>query len=218
MKIRNFYKDNGSVMLETILVLPMYLVFITVIFFSGEVSLYRNLLLQMDQHDLWAVGTRNNSSTSSVAEKLFGTLGTRDFMGDFEITAQDKDAKTLSSNEWWQKNSLKNNAVLKVPGWIKSVRILVSNHPVNYKEEFKLRENDDKLALYSRNETNAWRNNCQSGEDLCKQQSGKEEPGWMTVVNENYAGKDNVPSKISGKAISAYERQIPAYGVFTGEQ
>ena len=53
MRMRDLYKDNkGSVMLETILVLPMYLVFITVIFLAGELSLYRNLLLQMDQHDL----------------------------------------------------------------------------------------------------------------------------------------------------------------------
>lgn len=218
MKIIILHNDEGSVMLETILVLPVYLIFITVIFFAGEMSLYRNLLLQMDQHDLWAEGAREVTAgdRETIIEAFFPTTGERNFMGDFESPAQEKDPKVLSSNGWWQKNALKNDAVLKVPGWIRSVRVLVSSHPVNYKDEFKLRENDEKLVLFSRNDKNQWRNNCHAGEKLCSSSGG--EPAWVTIINENYPGKNNEPAKITAGGISAYERQVPAYGIFTGEQ
>ena len=61
----------------------------------------------------------------------------RFFVGNFEITAKEKDETVYSNNGWWQKNALKNNAILKVPGWIQSVRVLISNHTSNYKDEFK---------------------------------------------------------------------------------
>ena len=211
------YNDKGSVMLETILVLPMYLVFITVIFFAGEVSLYRNLLLQMDQHDIWALGAREPSEVN-VAEDFFGSIGKRDFMGDFEITAKDKDETVVSSNGWWKKNALKNNAVLKVPGWIKSIRVLSgltgqkSDKVFNYSNEFELRKNDEKLVLYSRNNNEARSKN---GENLCKAVSGSQ-PAWVTIANENYAGSDE-GQELSGKSVSAYTRQTSVYGVFTGE-
>ena len=218
MRMRNLYNDNkGSVMLETILVLPMYLVFITVIFFAGEVSLYRNLLLQMDQHDLWALGAREPSEVN-VAEDFFGSIGKRDFMGDFEITAKDKDETVVSSNGWWKKNALKNNAVLKVPGWIKSIRVLSglmgqkSDEAFNYSNEFELRKNDEKLVLYSRNNND---NRTKNGEDLCKAVSDGQ-PAWVTIANENYAGSDE-GQELSGKSVSAYTRQTSVYGVFTGE-
>ena len=218
MRMRDLYNDNkGSVMLETILVLPMYLVFITVIFFAGEMSLYRNLLLQMDQHDLWAWGAKEPSE-SNVAENLFGSLGKRDFMGDFEITAKDKNETVVSSNGWWKKNALKNNAVLKVPGWIKSIRVLgglmgqKSDEAFNYSNEFELRKNDEKLVLYSRNNND---DRTKKGEDLCKAVSDGQ-PAWVTIANENYAGSDEV-QELSGKSVSAYTRQTSVYGVFTGE-
>ena len=218
MRIRDLYNDNkGSVMLETILVLPMYLVFITVIFFAGEVSLYRNLLLQMDQHDLWALGAREPSEVN-VAEDFFGSIGKRDFMGDFEITAKDKDETVVSSNGWWKKNALKNNAVLKVPAWIKSIRVLSglmgqkSDEAFNYSNEFELRKNDKKLVLYSRNNND---NRTKNGEDLCKAVSDGQ-PAWVTIANENYAGSDE-GQELSGKSVSAYTRQTSVYGVFTGE-
>ena len=219
MEMSNLYKDNkGSVMLETILVLPMYLVFITVIFFAGEVSLYRNLLLQMDQHDLWAWGAKTPVE-GNAAKDLFGSVGKRDFMGDFEITAKDKAETVVSTNGWWKKNALKNNAVLKVPAWIKSIRVLKElmgpkpDKEFKYSNEFELRKNDKKLELYSRNNN---KNRDKNGEDLCKKQNGNA-PAWITVVNENYAGNNEVQS-ISGESVSAYTRQIPVYGVFTGEQ
>ena len=211
------YNDKGSVMLETILVLPMYLVFITVIFFAGEVSLYRNLLLQMDQHDLWAWGAKDPSEIN-VAEDFFGSIGKRDFMGDFEITAKDKDETVVSSNGWWKKNALKNNAVLKVPGWIKSIRVLgglmgqKSDEAFNYSNEFELRKNDEKLVLYSRNNND---NRTKNGEDLCKAVSDGQ-PAWVTIANENYAGSDEIQN-VSGKSVSAYTRQTSVYGIFTGE-
>ena len=211
------YNDKGSVMLETILVLPMYLVFITVIFFAGEVSLYRNLLLQMDQHDLWAWGAKDPSEVN-VAEDFFGSIGKRDFMGDFEITAKDKDETVVSSNGWWKKNALKNNAVLKVPGWIKSIRVLSglmgqkSDEAFNYSNEFELRKNDKKLVLYSRNNND---DRTKNGEDLCKTVSNGQ-PAWVTIANENYAGSDE-GQELSGKSVSAYTRQTSVYGVFTGE-
>ena len=218
MRMRNLYNDNkGSVMLETILVLPMYLVFITVIFFAGEVSLYRNLLLQMDQHDLWALGAREPSEVN-VAEDFFGSIGKRDFMGDFEITAKDKDETVVSSNGWWKKNALKNNAVLKVPGWIKSIRVLSglmgqkSDEAFNYSNEFELRKNDKKLVLYSRNNND---DRTKNGEDLCKAVSDGQ-PAWVTIANENYAGSDE-GQELSGKSVSAYTRQTSVYGVFAGE-
>ena len=218
MRMRNLYNDNkGSVMLETILVLPMYLVFITVIFFAGEVSLYRNLLLQMDQHDLWALGAKDPSEVN-VAEDFFGSIGKRDFMGDFEITAKDKDETVVSSNGWWKKNALKNNAVLKVPAWIKSIRVLgglmgqKSDEAFNYSNEFELRKNDEKLVLYSRNSND---DRTKNGEDLCKAVSDGQ-PAWVTIANENYAGSDE-GQELSGKSVSAYTRQTSVYGVFTGE-
>ena len=218
MRMRDLYNDNkGSVMLETILVLPMYLVFITVIFFAGEVSLYRNLLLQMDQHDLWAWGAKDPSEIN-VAEELFGSLGKRDFMGDFEITAKDKDETVVSSNGWWKKNALKNNAVLKVPGWIKSIRVLnglmgqKSDEAFDYSNEFELRKNDEKLVLYSRNNNG---DRTKNGEDLCNAVGGSL-PAWVTIANENYAGSDEVQN-VSGKSVFAYTRQTSVYGVFTGE-
>lgn len=218
MRMRNLYNDNkGSVMLETILVLPMYLVFITVIFFAGEVSLYRNLLLQMDQHDLWALGAREPSEVN-VAEDFFGSIGKRDFMGDFEITAKDKDETVVSSNGWWKKNALKNNAVLKVPAWIKSIRVLSglmgqkSDEAFNYSNEFELRKNDEKLVLYSRNNND---DRTKNGENLCKAVSDGQ-PAWVTIANENYAGSDE-GQEVSGKSVSAYTRQTSVYGVFTGE-
>ena len=221
MRMRDLYNDNkGSVMLETILVLPMYLVFITVIFFAGEVSLYRNLLLQMDQHDLWAWGAKESVENNEVPEKLFGSIGKRDFMGDFEITAKDKDETVVSSNGWWKKNALKNNAVLKVPGWIKSIRVLSglmgqkSDEAFNYSNEFELRKNDEKLVLYSRNNNEARSKN---GENLCKAVSSSQ-PAWVTIANENYAGSDEGQA-VSGKSVSFYTdaKQISAYGVFTEE-
>ena len=218
MRIRDLYNDNkGSVMLETILVLPMYLVFITVIFFAGEVSLYHNLLLQMDQHDLWAWGAKAPSEIN-VAEDFFGSIGKRDFMGDFEITAKDKDETVVSSNGWWKKNALKNNAVLKVPAWIKSIRVLSglmgqkSDEAFNYSNEFELRKNDKKLVLYSRNNND---DRTKNGENLCKAVSGGQ-PAWVTIANENYAGSDE-GQELSGKSVSAYTRQTSVYGVFTGE-
>ena len=218
MRMRNLYNDNkGSVMLETILVLPMYLVFITVIFFAGEMSLYRNLLLQMDQHDLWALGAREPSEVN-VAEDFFGAIGKRDFMGDFEITAKDKDETVVSSNGWWKKNALKNNAVLKVPGWIKSIRVLSglmgqkSDEAFNYSNEFELRKNDEKLVLYSRNNND---DRTKNGENLCKAVSNGQ-PAWVTIANENYAGSDE-GQELSGKSVSAYTRQTSVYGVFTEE-
>ena len=221
MRMRDLYNDNkGSVMLETILVLPMYLVFITVIFFAGEMSLYRNLLLQMDQHDLWAWGAKESVENNEVPEKLFGSIGKRDFMGDFEITAKDKDETVVSSNGWWKKNALKNNAVLKVPAWIKSIRVLsglmgqTSDKKFNYSNEFELRKNDEKLVLYSRNNNEARSKN---GENLCKAVSGSL-PAWVTIANENYAGSDEGQA-VSGKSVSFYTdaKQISAYGVFTEE-
>ena len=218
MRMRNLYKDNkGSVMLETILVLPMYLVFITVIFLAGELSLYRNLLLQMDQHDLWALGAKSPTKVDT-AEKLFGSVGKRDFMGDFEITAKDKDETVVSSNGWWKKNALKNNAVLKVPGWIKSIRVLnglmgqKSDEAFDYSNEFELRKNDEKLVLYSRNNNG---DRTKNGEDLCNAVGGSL-PAWVTIANENYAGSDEVQN-VSGKSVFAYTRQTSVYGVFTGE-
>ena len=218
MRMRNLYNDNkGSVMLETILVLPMYLVFITVIFFAGEMSLYRNLLLQMDQHDLWALGAREPSEVN-VAEDFFGAIGKRDFMGDFEITAKDKNETVVSSNGWWKKNALKNNAVLKVPGWIKSIRVLSglmgqkSDEAFNYSNEFELRKNDEKLVLYSRNNND---DRTKNGENLCKAVSNGQ-PAWVTIANENYAGSDE-GQELSGKSVSAYTRQTSVYGVFTEE-
>ena len=218
MRMRDLYNDNkGSVMLETILVLPMYLVFITVIFFAGEVSLYRNLLLQMDQHDLWAWGAKAPSEVN-VAEDFFGSIGKRDFMGDFEVTAKDKDETVVSSNGWWKKNALKNNAVLKVPAWIKSIRVLsglmgqTSDKKFNYSNEFELRKNDKKLVLYSRNNND---DRTKNGEDLCKAVSNGQ-PAWVTIANENYAGSDE-GQELSGKSVSAYTRQTSVYGVFTGE-
>ena len=220
MRMRDLYNDNkGSVMLETILVLPMYLVFITVIFFAGEVSLYHNLLLQMDQHDLWAWGAKDPSEVN-VAEDFFGSIGKRDFMGDFEITAKDKDETVVSSNGWWKKNALKNNAVLKVPGWIKSIRVLSglmgqkSDEAFNYSNEFELRKNDEKLVLYSRNNND---DRTKNGENLCKAVSGSQ-PAWVTIANENYAGSDEGQA-VSGKSVSFYTdaKQISAYGVFTKE-
>ena len=218
MRMRNLYNDNkGSVMLETILVLPMYLVFITVIFFAGEVSLYRNLLLQMDQHDLWAWGAKDPSEVN-VAEDFFGSIGKRDFMGDFEITTKDKDETVVSSNGWWKKNALKNNAVLKVPAWIKSIRVLSglmgqkSDEAFNYSNEFELRKNDKKLVLYSRNSND---DRTKNGEDLCKAVSDGQ-PAGVTIANENYAGSVEA-QELAGKSVSAYTRQTSVYGVFTGE-
>ena len=205
MRMRNLYKDNkGSVMLETILVLPMYLVFITVIFLAGELSLYRNLLLQMDQHDLWALGAKSPTKVDT-AEKLFGSVGKRDFMGDFEITAKDQDEKVLSTNGWWKKNALKNNAVLKVPGWIKSIRVLSglmgqnSHKAFNYSNGFELRKNDEKLVLYSRNSEENWRGACE-GADLC----AGSVPLWVTVANENSVGSADGPEQVLGEAILPY--------------
>ena len=205
-------------MLETILVLPMYLVFIAVIFFVGEAALYRNLLLQMDQHDLWSAGSREAVTGNDVAEDLFGNLGVREFMGNFEISKPEQDEKILSSNGWWQKNALKNNAILKVPGWISAVRVLTSEHPVNYGEEFNLRENDKKLELYSRNQNDHWRNGCKNGEDLCADSAGNGIPVWVSIMNENYAGNNNFPAAVRGDSVSAYQRRISDYGIFTGEQ
>ena len=139
-------------------------------------------------------------------------------MGDFEITAKDKDETVVSSNGWWKKNALKNNAVLKVPRWIKSIRVLgglmgqKSDEAFNYSNEFELRKNDEKLVLYSRNNND---DRTKNGEDLCKAVSDGQ-PAWVTIANENYAGSDE-GQELSGKSVSAYTRQTSVYGVFTGE-
>ena len=132
--------------------------------------------------------------------------------------AKDKDETVVSSNGWWKKNALKNNAVLKVPRWIKSIRVLSglmgqkSDEAFNYSNEFELRKNDEKLVLYSRNNND---DRTKNGEDLCKAVSDGQ-PAWVTIANENYAGSDE-GQELSGKSVSAYTRQTSVYGVFTGE-
>ena len=131
---------------------------------------------------------------------------------------KDKNETVVSSNGWWKKNALKNNAVLKVPGWIKSIRVLSglmgqkSDEAFNYSNEFELRKNDKKLVLYSRNNND---DRTKNGEDLCKAVSDGQ-PAWVTIANENYAGSDE-GQELSGKSVSAYTRQTSVYGVFTGE-
>ncbi len=216
MRKSYIHNDCGSVMLETILVLPVYLVFIATVFFVGELSLYRNLLVQLDQYDLWNIGNRANSLSkhNDVLSVLFGTTGQRDFAGDLEIGDMEKDERVLSANNWWQKNSLRNTATLKMPSWVKNIRF-ISGSTIDNKDLYTF-SSGEKKVLFSRYDNNSWRNAAESGSALCEQTNSKASPEWVNIVNENYVGNDGGVG-VSGNFISEYTRKTSAYGIFTGE-
>lgn len=60
---------HGSVLMETILVIPLYIAFLSGIFLLGDLELGRNHLIAADRFGVWTSGTRHAETESDETKK-----------------------------------------------------------------------------------------------------------------------------------------------------
>lgn len=66
---KNFSGAQGSVLMETILVIPLYIAFLSGIFLLGDLELGRNHLIAADRFAVWMSGTRHTEMESDEVKK-----------------------------------------------------------------------------------------------------------------------------------------------------
>lgn len=228
-------QEEGSVMLETILVLPVYFILIAVTFYVGEISLYRNLLLELDGYDTQRTGNRN-AAAAEEREKIISFLfqipdGTSRKWSGFEYEGVER-RQEESSNQWWQRTEVCNQGALILPEWIKGIRYLTrpkgsETGPVRDGGKYIFYGSTGRngtvrsVPFYSRKDTNRWRGGqyADGGAGLCVD----ENPLWAVIAGENYCGSSG--RACYGKELSEYLRTgfdrtgsgASPYQIFSGE-
>ena len=237
--MKTVLEDKGSVMLETILVLPVYFILIAVTFYVGEISLYRNLLLELDGYDMQRQGSRNvNSETDRRADAVKFLFQIKDETdrkwSGFRYEGMEEQPREVSSNEWWQATRVLNKGFLTLPSWIKGIFYLSGLHDpqtrqgkgrekfIFYGSSVQMQNGNavSSLPFFSRKDENQWRGgDHKEGEKLC----ADDIPAWTVIAGENYCGSAGPVCR--GGKLEEYSRSgfdkngngISAYRIFSGE-
>jgi hypothetical protein len=77
--------ERGSILMETIMVLPLYVVMIGGIFWVGELCLAKNKLVMADRYAAWNAGNRHRVSKGGIQSEIQNTYFRKDEVGEQPI-------------------------------------------------------------------------------------------------------------------------------------
>ena len=87
-------RDGGSVLLETVMVLPLFLLLIGGIMWFGQLSIDRQKLVIADRYIAWNFGNRHGGSYYDTPTRFFGTTAKYDQVQQIFMLK--------TEGEWWQ--------------------------------------------------------------------------------------------------------------------
>ncbi len=183
--------DCGVVKLETVLVLPIYLIMFAGLFWLGELVTDRSKLMVLDYGNAWSYGVRHGDGLSSG--QLFNLI----FNGQTELSLNGGET-VASSADWWTEKRINGRLTVNQPSWINVIaRIMniywkapeksgmadseyqsmtMNSRDLKYRGEFAFTQ-----TLYSRSDTYGKRRNLNSG--------GQLSATWRSVYQENFAAE-----------------------------
>lgn len=208
--------ECGAIMMETLLVLPVYLILLGGLFWVGDVAATKSKLLIFDQGNVWAAGTRHGGTP----ENILGVSVFRTQIGNSEF----KNLSGLAGNReagtavWWNEHRTQGTVNVNMPQWISIIASLtnifspspstVGLSTVSAVSIYAREENDAQLTrtLYSRADTSDWRRSCQFGESLCPSAAGAL-PVWVNICNEDFPGEaTGSGNTVTGVSVTHYLR------------
>ncbi len=81
--------ERGSVLMETVIAIPLFLVLIGGMFWLGELMLAKHKLVASDRFAAWNAGNRHGNGTGGIDAKLKENMFATDQVGDQEIAGID---------------------------------------------------------------------------------------------------------------------------------
>lgn len=112
---------QGSVLMETVLVIPLYLVLLSGVFWLGDLSLLRAKVTFFDRLAAWSSGNRHDGNSGGLSEQL-----KQDFLNPAQVGKQEVEsvrADSSSSGDAWSRIAGATvEAALEPPVWTQSWR------------------------------------------------------------------------------------------------
>ena len=120
--MKAFWHDRqGSVLMETVLVIPLYLVLLSGVFWLGDLSLLRAKTTFFDRLAAWSSGNRHEKNSGSPAEQL-----EQDFLNPAQVGKQEVESvrtdSAASGDAWSRIAGATVKAALEPPVWTQSWR------------------------------------------------------------------------------------------------
>lgn len=198
-------------MLETILSLPIYLILLAGLFWTGDIVTSRSKLLAADHAGTWTNASRhNNLSSGTIAGTFYGgQMGS----GNYDvanITGFNLNSSTGTNSEWHGEYRTRATLSMRQPIFVSTVARLtnllwqrgeteglgaVSNRTITMDSR-----SDHNYSSYSytqsvnaRNTSDLWRRSLRDGEDLSEQLK----PNWMLINNEVFPGDRSNSNQIT---------------------
>ena len=110
--------DAGSVLLETILVIPLYMVLIGGIMWLGDLILARERLVISDRYAAWNIGNRNSPRTlggvRAKIQSIFFNPGHKGYENVDGATGG-----TARPRRWWAQRYARITLAIEAPSWTK---------------------------------------------------------------------------------------------------
>ena len=194
---RSLSAAQGSVLMETVLVIPLYIAFLSGIFLLGDLELGRNHLIAADRLGVWLSGTRHEEMESDeVKEKMSEAFFSK------EQFAEGTEVESLRMNpekvKWY--SIVRGGAKLKMvlPQWAvgcrKGVLRLLADIGTSPEKEmwddisFKAREveEDDTHTVLMRAEYEE--------REKTARELARGTPGWYQEYRTAYIDREGVPN------------------------
>jgi len=101
--------ERGTVLMETVIVLPIFMALIGGIMWSGQLIYEKQKLLVADRYVAWNYGNRHAQNYSDVNDRVFGQ-STLD-------TISSPHTQQLNSSGWWQEVEADTQTAPTMPVW-----------------------------------------------------------------------------------------------------
>ncbi len=77
--------ERGSVLMETVIAIPLYIVLIGGMFWLGDLLLAKHKLVTADRYAAWNAGNRHAGGTGGIKDKIQNTLFAQSKVGDQKV-------------------------------------------------------------------------------------------------------------------------------------
>jgi len=110
-------KEAGTILLETLLVLPIYMVLLGGIFWIGELAFTRHTLLSADRLAAWSMGNRLAHQSEGQVESLLKNEKIFEEAREQELEVKDGKSDLLGDVSWWKRSHAYAQATQRIPVW-----------------------------------------------------------------------------------------------------
>lgn len=178
---KSVHSARGSILMETVLVIPLYLVLLSGIFWVGDVALLRSKSTFFDRFAAWSGGNRHDSgSSSSIKSALESGFLQKERVGDQHVDSV-RTASGVSGKDWSFLAGGTVEVSIEPPvwtqGWRKSGMIMMESDAGDLKRtKFRSRELDAEWMHRTLMRTK------DTYRDTVKPQALAEQKTWLTRV------------------------------------